>query len=209
MEMAMSDPAYAHLPEALETGAVSVEVIDASVRRILEAKFRLGLFDTPYVNEDQARDVLSDPQHREVARVAAERSAVLLRNEDSLLPLDMDQLSSIAVIGPLADSRRDTIGPWVFDFDLDETVTVLDGIRRKAGNRVRVDYAPGIPVVQRVFPSMFDMFGGDRPEDPTGFDAAAEFDRAVQLARAAEVAVVVLGAGQLGVRHLGGRRLEG
>ena len=196
MEMAMSDPAYAHLPEALETGAVSVEVIDASVRRILEAKFRLGLFDNPYVDENQARDVLSDPQHREVARVAAERSAVLLRNEDSLLPLDMDQLSSIAVIGPLADSRRDTIGPWVFDFDLDETVTVLDGIRRKAGNRVRVDYAPGIPVVQRVFPSMFDMFGGNRPEDPTGFDAAAEFDRAVQLARAAEVAVVVVGEWQ-------------
>jgi beta-glucosidase len=196
MEMAMSDPAYAHLPEALESGAVSVEVIDASVRRILEAKFRLGLFDNPYVDEDQARDVLSDPQHREVARVAAERAAVLLRNEDSLLPLDMDQLSSIAVIGPLADSRRDTIGPWVFDIDLDETVTVLDGIRRKAGNRVRVDYAPGIPVVQRVFPSMFDMFGGNRPEDPTGFDAAAEFDRAVELARAAEVAVVVVGEWQ-------------
>ncbi len=196
MEMAMSDPAYAHLPEALETGAVSIDVIDASVRRILEAKFRLGLFDNPYVDENQARDVLSDPQHREVARVAAERSAVLLRNEDSLLPLDMDQLSSIAVIGPLADSRRDTIGPWVFDFDLDETVTVLEGMRRKAGNRVRVDYAPGIPVVQRVFPSMFDMFGGNRPEDPTGFDAAAEFDRAVQLARAAEVAVVVVGEWQ-------------
>jgi beta-glucosidase len=196
MEMAMSDPAYAHLPEALDAGAVSTEVIDASVRRILEAKLRLGLFDNPYVDENQARDVLADPQHREVARVAAERSAVLLRNEDGLLPLDVDQLGSIAVIGPLADSRRDTIGPWVFDFDLDETVTVLEGIRRKAGDGVRVDYAPGIPVVQRVFPSMFDMFGGNRPEDPAGFDADAEFDHAVQVAGAADVAIIVLGEWQ-------------
>jgi beta-glucosidase len=196
LEMAMSDPAYAHLPEALAAGAVSTEVVDASVRRILEAKLRLGLFDNPYVDENQAREVLADRRHREVARVAAERSAVLLRNEDSLLPLNVDQLGSIAVIGPLADSRRDTIGPWVFDFDLDETVTVLDGIRRKAGDGVRVDYAPGVPVVQRVFPSMFDMFGGNRPEDPAGFDADAEFDRAVQMSGAADVAVVVLGEWQ-------------
>ena len=90
MEMAIQDPAYAHLPEALEAGAVSPEVLDASVRRILEAKLRLGLFDNPYVDEDRARQVLADPQHREVARVAAERSAVLLRNEGNLLPLDPD-----------------------------------------------------------------------------------------------------------------------
>jgi beta-glucosidase len=81
------------------------------------------------------------------------------------------------VIGPLADSRRDTLGPWVFDFDPDETVTVLDGIRRKVGNRVRVESALGIPVVQRVFASMFDMFGCNRPEDPDGFDDEAEFRR--------------------------------
>ena len=56
----------------------------------------------------------------------------------------------------------------MFDFDLDETVTVLDGIRRKVGNRVQVDYAAGIRVAQRVFASMFDMFGGNRPEDRAG-----------------------------------------
>jgi beta-glucosidase len=196
MEMAMTDPAYAHLPEALEGGAVSGEAIDASVRRVLEAKVRMGLFDNPYVDEERARQVLADPQHREVARVAAERSAVLLRNKDNLLPLDLEQLSSITVIGPLADSRRDTIGPWVFDFDLDQTVTVLDGIRRKAEDRVRVDYAQGIPVVQRVFPSMFDMFGRNRPQDPEGFDEAAEFDRAVQIASTADIAIVVVGEWQ-------------
>ena len=116
LEMAVSDPAYAHLPEALESGATDVRTIDASVRRILEAKIRLGLLDNPYVDEDRAREVLADPAHRDVARVAAERSAVLLRNEGGLLPLDAGALGSIAVIGPLADSARDIIGPWVFDY---------------------------------------------------------------------------------------------
>ena len=170
--------------------------MDASVRRVLEAKVRMGLFDAPYVDEDRAREVLADPAHRDVARVAAERSAVLLRNEGDLLPLDAGSLSSIAVIGPLADSKRDTLGPWVFDFDLDETVTVLAGIRAKVGDGVRVDYARGVPVVQRVFPSLFDMFPGNTPEDPEGFDEAAEFQRAVDLARDADVAAVVVGEWQ-------------
>ena len=196
MEMAIADPAYARLPEALQSGAVTEDLIDARVRKILEVKLRLGLFDGPYVDEDRAREVLADPEHREVARVAAERSAVLLRNEGSLLPLAADQLSSIAILGPLAASQRDTLGPWVFDFDLDETITVLDGIRRAVGDNVRVDYAPGIGVVQRVFPSMFDMFGGNRPADPEGFDEDAEFARAVEVAAAADSAVVVVGEWQ-------------
>jgi beta-glucosidase len=196
LEMAITDPAYGHLSEAVESGAVSEETIDASVRRVLEAKRRLGLFESPYVDEDRAREVLADPAHREVARIAAERSAVLLRNEDSLLPLNATGLKSIAVIGPLADSKRDTIGPWVFDFDLDETVTVLDGIRGAVGDEVRVEYAQGVPVVQRVFASMFDMFGSNRPEDPEGFDEDAEFQRAVDTASEADVAVVVVGEWQ-------------
>ncbi len=196
LEMAITDPAYARLPEALDSGATSTQVLDASVRRVLEAKLRMGLFDAPYVDEDRAREVLADPAHRQVAQTAAERSAVLLLNEGDLLPLDADRLSSIAVLGPLADSPRDTLGPWVFDFDLDETVTVLEGVRSKVGERVAVEHSPGVPVVQRVFPSLFDMFGGNRPQDPAGFDEDAEFARAVELARSADVAVVVLGEWQ-------------
>ena len=166
LEMAISDPAYAHLPEALESGATDVEAVDACVRRVLEAKIRMGLFDEPYVDEDRAREVLADPAHRDVARVAAERSAVLLRNEGGLLPLDAGALGSVAVIGPLADSARDIVGPWVFDFDLDETVTVLDGhpgqVERRRAGRVRTRLRPA----QRTFASMFDMFGGNSPEDP-------------------------------------------
>ena len=196
MEMAVADPAYAHLPEALESGVASEQAVDASVRRVLEAKVRMGLFEAPYIDEDLAREVLADPAHREVARVAAQRSAVLLRNEGGLLPLDGGGLRSIAVIGPLADSKRDILGPWVFDYDLDETVSVVEGIRARAGEGVRVDHARGVPVVQRVFPSLFDMFGRNKPEDPEGFEQEAEFQQAVDLARGADVAVVVAGEWQ-------------
>ena len=196
LEMAIGDPAYAHLPEALAAGTAKQSAVDDSVRRILEAKLRMGLFETPYVDEDRAREVLADPAHREVARIAAERSAVLLRNEGGLLPLDPAGLGSIAVIGPLADSRRDTLGPWVFDIDLAETVTVLDGIRASAGPSVRVEYAPGIRPAQRAFASMFDMWPGNSPVDPEGFDDTAELHRAVELARASDVAVVVVGEWQ-------------
>jgi beta-glucosidase len=196
MEMAIADPAYAHLPEAVETGAASQEAVDASVRRVLEAKLKMGLFDEPYVDEDRAREVLSDPAHRDAARTAAERSAVLLRNEGGLLPLDASSLGSIAVIGPLADSKRDTLGPWCFDFDLDETVTVLAGIRGKVGQAVKVDYAPGVRPAQRTFPSMFDMFGGNTAVGPEGFDDEAELRRAADLARQSDVAIVVAGEWQ-------------
>ncbi|HTQ89009.1 MAG TPA: beta-glucosidase BglX [Streptosporangiaceae bacterium] len=194
MEMALGDPAYAHLPEAIAAGLVDEKILDASVRRVLTAKARIGLLDDPYVDEENARTVLADPAHRAAARTAAQRSAVLLRNEGGLLPLANP--GSIAVIGPLADSRRDTLGPWVFDFDLDETVTVLDGIRNRAGAGVQVDYAPGIRPAHRTFPSMFDMFVGNAPVDPPRFDDGAELARAVRLAQASEVAVVVLGEWQ-------------
>jgi beta-glucosidase len=75
-------------------------------------------------------------------------------------------------------------------------VTVLDGIRRRVGDRVRVEYARGIGVVQRLHASMFDMWKGNRPQDPEGFDEEAEFRRAVDVASAADVAVVVLGEWQ-------------
>ena len=194
MEMAFGDPAYAHLPEAVAAGLVDEKTLDASVRRVLTAKARMGLLDDPYVDEENARTVLADPAHRAAARTAAQRSAVLLRNEGGLLPLTNP--GSIAVIGPLADSRRDILGPWVFDFDLDETVTVLDGIRNRAGAGVQVDYAPGIRLAHRTFPSMFDMFEGNLPVDPPGFDDDAELARAVSLAQASDVAVVVLGEWQ-------------
>ncbi len=196
LEMAVTDPAHAQLPAAVERGLITEAELDTAVRRVLTAKVRLGLFDQPYVDEDRARVVLADPAHRDVARVAAERSAVLLQNRESLLPLDPAGLDSIAVIGALADSPRDTLGPWIFDFDLAETVTVRAGIQALVGDRVDVAYAPGVRPGRRTYPSMFDTFPGNTPPDPEDFDDDGELERAVDLAARSDVAVVVVGEWQ-------------
>ena len=88
------------------------------------------------------------------------------------------------------------IGPWVFDYDADETITVLQGIRDRVGDAATVTYAPGIRPARRTFPSMFDMWGDNVPAEPSNFDDAAELDRAVQAAAQADVAVLVLGEWQ-------------
>jgi beta-glucosidase len=121
---------------------------------------------------------------------------VLLRNEGAVLPLSSDQVSSIAVIGPLADSQRDTLGPWIFNHDLSETVTILDGLRARAGDGVEVRHAAGVRPSFRTFPSMFDMWGGNTPDDPADFDDDAEIAAAAELAAGSDVAVVVLGEWQ-------------
>jgi beta-glucosidase len=120
---------------------------------------------------------------------------VLLRNQ-GVLPLDRSSVRQLAVIGPLADDRPATLGPWVFAPALSATVTVLEGLQRAAGDGVRVGHAPGLPVPTRVIPSPFadlaQAFGmPTSPEAP--FDEPAEFARAVELARASDVAVLVLG----------------
>ena len=196
MEMTFVDPAFDHLTAAVDDGRVSLDTLDDAVRRVLAVKIKLGLFEEPYVDEARAAEVLADPAHRKVAQVAAQRSAVLLRNEGALLPLGADALSSIAVIGPLADSKRDTLGPWVFNYDLAETVTVLEGITARVDEGVDVRFAPGVRPSQRTYPSMFDMWPNNTPADPADFDDDAEIARAADLARTSDVAVVVVGEWQ-------------
>lgn len=215
MEMCMTDPAYTRLPEAVERGLVDEAVIDQAARRVLAAKIRLGLFEHPYVDAEEGRSVLTAPWHREVATTAATRSAVLLRNEDATLPLDASTIGSIAVIGQLADSRRDTLGPWVFAYDLDETVTLLDGIRARAGG-ADVGYAPGAGLPTRLHASMFDDQDHATTETGADHDDDVEIERAVSLAARADVAIVVVGErqNQIGERasrsalDLPGRTLE-
>jgi beta-glucosidase len=195
MEMSVADPAFAHLAAALADGRVSSAQLDAAAGRILAVKEALGLFDQPFVDEEAAREVLARPAHREVAQRAAEQAAVLLRNDGGALPLAAAGLRRVAVIGPLADSARDTVGPWVFDPDLAETVTVLDGIRGYLGDRAAVSYQAGIAPPVRTFPSMFEMWEQAGDGD-AGFDPAAALEAAVGAAADADVAVVVLGERQ-------------
>jgi beta-glucosidase len=196
MEMAIEQPAFENLVDAVESGSVDVARLDDAVRRVLEVKEALGLFEQPYVDEARAERVLSDPAHREAAERTAERTAVLLRNENAILPLAANRLESVAVIGPLADSRRDTIGPWVFDYDSGETVTVLDGIRDHLAGAASVVFERGVAEPRRTFPSMFSMFGDNSPSAPEGFDADAALADAVTAAADADVAILVLGEQQ-------------
>jgi beta-glucosidase len=215
MEMCMFDPAYGSLPAAVEQGLVDEATIDIAVRRILRAKIRLGLFENPYADESASAPVLDDPAHRELARVAAERSAVLLKN-DGLLPLDPTALKSIAVIGQLGDSKRDTLGPWVFAQETSEAVSIAEGIRGRLRGAVRVDHAAGAGIPARVFESMFDRMDPTVINTSSDYDDDAEIERAVELAASADVAVVVVGErqNQIGENasrstlELAGRQLE-
>jgi len=197
MEMALigKPAAFESLPTALEQGRISRQELDSAVRRVIEAKIRLGLFENPYVDEAKAMTVLHDPSHLNAARVAAERSAVLLRNENAVLPLDAHRIKSIAVIGPLADSPRDTLGPWVFKQNNLNATTILAGIRAKVGTKIRIDYSEGVRLPARLHPSPFGMMDGPQPPK-AALDETLEIRRATELARGADVALLVLGEGQ-------------
>src|SRR3546814_12588373 len=108
MEMAMipKPAAFQSLPGALKAGKITQAELDDAVRPILETKIRMGLFEHPYVDVAKAAAVLADPEHLRLARVAAERSAVLLRNDKQLLPLARSKIKSIAVIGPPANAEN-------------------------------------------------------------------------------------------------------
>ncbi|MEV6592569.1 glycoside hydrolase family 3 C-terminal domain-containing protein [Streptomyces acidicola] len=151
------------------------------MRRVLTAKFRLGLFDNPFVDEDAAPAILAETAHRDQARSAAEQSMVLLKNDDRTLPLEAGKLTSVAVIGQLADSKRDTLGPWIFDHGTEETVTVLGGLRERLGDDARFEHAPGAGIVERVFPTPFDQMDQTVQTTPADWDDDAEIDRAPEL----------------------------
>ena len=142
------------LAKLIKDGRITTAQLDTAVRRILEAKFRIGLFENPYVDESSVASVHNNPEHRQLARLVAQRSAVLLRNEGNVLPLMKGdpKVSSIAVIGPLADSKRDVRGPWTLADDIKSSISVLEGIRnegwfkRKGRLRPRRRYGSGISV---------------------------------------------------------------
>ncbi len=193
LEMTTGTSAYEHLAQAVVDGLIDEALLDQAVLRILEAKLELGLFEAPFVDEEAAEAVLATPANRDLARTAAERSAVLLRNEDALLPLT-PAIRRVAVLGPLADAPRDCLGPWVFEQDLSETVTIRAGIAAAAPAGVTVDYAPGVAMPMRQHPWPFGrMHERDDRSDWADFDEAAGLARAVELARQADVAVLVLG----------------
>lgn len=195
MEMAMFQPATANLPKALAEGRVSMAQVDDAVRRVLEAKIRMGLFENPYVDEAAAAKLLAEPASLDAARIAGERAAVLLRNEGGLLPLDRKAVKSIAVIGTLADSPQDGLGPWTFAQNKPPTSSILQGIRDRAGAGVAVSYSVGVKMPKRLVPSIVaEAMGIPKRAEPAGGDDAG-IAEAAAAAQKADVAVLVLGEG--------------
>ena len=131
-----------HLEDLVRSGAVSEKDIDNAVRNILRVKLLLGLFENPYVDVEASRAVQYAPAHLEAACRTAEASAVLLKNDNGVLPLDSGEVRRILVTGPLADAPHDQLGTWSFDGEKDHTVTPLAALREHFPGKV--DYVPGL-----------------------------------------------------------------
>jgi beta-glucosidase len=190
MDMA-SNTYLQDLAGLVEDGTLQEAEIDAAVRPILALKVRMGLFEQPYVDESLLDKVVALPEHRQAARLAAERSMVLLRNEGSLLPLSKD-MKNVAVIGPLADSMEATEGSWMVFGHQPAAVTLLQGIRAKLPG-ANVEYAPG-PLIKRTIPSFFEaMEPGYQMAEQTPEEAELAFQKALETARGAELVILVLG----------------
>ena len=195
VNMEMTSSTYReNLPAAVKSGLVTEATIDDLVRPILAMKYRLGLFAQPYVDMARFHELTGSPQQRSAARAAAEQTAVLLRNQDSALPLKKS-LRSIAVIGPLADSKLDTLGSWAIHANREDVITIAQGIR-EALPGAAVSVAQGVDL-QRGTPTIFDE---QVPPTPPQFTTPAAreqgFQQALDIARSAEVSVLVLGEAQ-------------
>lgn len=130
-DMDMEGYAYTrHLADQVRRGKVKQSVLDDAVRRVLVKKFEMGLFDDPYRYSDAAREqaALNDPEHARIARDVARKTLVLLKNEQNALPLSKG-LKSLAVIGPLAEAKRDLEGGWIVQSDTSRVVSVVEGLR--------------------------------------------------------------------------------
>jgi beta-glucosidase len=166
------EPAYmGPLIENVEEGRVPRELVDRALRRVLEQKFRLGLFEHPYVDPEQAVKIVHSKEHQELALQTAREGMVLLKNDHNLLPLQKT-LKSIAVIGPNADNANNQLGDYSPRKVLQHVVTVLEGIKGKVSPATRVAYFKGC-----------DVFGADK----------STFQKAVEAAKGADVAVVAVG----------------
>jgi len=172
IDMDMMGGIYAgQLADLVRSNVVSEAALDESVRRVLRSKFILGLFDNPYVDPATEAAVILRDDHVAAARDAAQKSMVLLKNEGAFLPLAED-IGSIAVIGPLADNQNDPLGAWHTMGRPQDVVAVLAGIQHRVAPTTTVTYAQGSTVTG--------------PET----DGFAE---AVEAARNADVAIVVVG----------------
>ena len=180
------------LEQSLEEGRIPMADIDRACRLILEAKYKLGLFDDPYryCDPQRAATRIFTPEHRAEARRIAGESFVLLKNAGDVLPLA--RKGTIAVVGPLAASRENMPGTWSVATDLTKPLTLVEGVRQVAGKKVNVLYAKGSNVVRdETLERHVTMFGRDIPRD--GRTDEQLRDEALAIAAKADVVIAALG----------------
>jgi beta-glucosidase len=173
VDMEMASNTYAdQLAALVEEGRISVGRVDTMVANVLRAKFRLGLFDSPYA-EPGAFPAIANAEHLAAAREAALQSVVLLKNHDRTLPLSIHDLRSLAVIGPLADDPYEQLGTWIFDGDPQLSHTPLQAIRESVAGSAEVRFARAMETTRS-----------------KGRDGFAE---AIEMAKASDAAILFLG----------------
>jgi len=180
------------LEKSLNEGKVTEAEINLACRRMLEAKYKLGLFEDPYryCDFERAKTEISTPEHKRIAREAATQTFVLLKNEAQALPLE--KKGKIALIGPLADNRFNMAGMWAVACDHEQSVTVLEGFKAALEGKAEVHYAKGANIVDD--PEYDKRFNWGQ----SGVDARTPEQmrqEAVALASRCDVVVAVMGEG--------------
>lgn len=165
-----SDNSYEALNSLVENGLLDVKYIDQSVSRILRAKFAMGLFENPYPNKNAFKDI-HNQEHISLAKLIADESIVLMKNEDNILPLNIEKVKSIALIGPNADQVQ--FGDYTWTRDNKDGITLRSALHSKIGDKVKINYARGCDIVS---------------DNKTGFEAALE------ASRKSDVSIIVVGS---------------
>ncbi|SDD63464.1 beta-glucosidase [Paenibacillus sp. CF095] len=192
IDMEMSGEMFGqYLVQALTEGKLDVQVLDQAVSRVLALKFRLGLFDQPYVDADRAAEVIGSEAHVQLARQLAAEGVVLLKNEAETLPLSIANVGRIAVIGPNADQAYNQLGDYTSPQPKSKVATVLDGIRSKLANHVE----------GQTEKSSVGPLSGDSSMDEVLYvpgcrikgDSKEGFERAIEVASQADTVIMVVG----------------
>lgn len=168
MEM-VSETFIKNLKQSLSENRVSMADIDNAVRNVLRLKYRLGLFENPYISTSQ--EVKYAEAHLAAAQKAVERSVILLKNNNQTLPLQ--GVRTVAVVGPLADAPYEQMGTWVFDGEKEQTRTPLRALKEMYGNQVKILYEPAL------------AYSRDKDK--------SRFPQAVSIARQADVVLAFVG----------------
>jgi Beta-glucosidase-related glycosidases len=187
----VSDAFSGTLKKSVEEGKVSAAVIDAACRRILEAKYKLGLFDDPYkyCDVNRPKKQIFTKEHRAIARKTASESFVLLKNE-GVLPLS--KKGTIAVVGPLANTRSNMPGTWSVAAVLDNAPSLVEGLREVVGDRAKVVTAKGSNLIGDAdYEKRATMFGRELHRDNR--TDRELLDEALKVAAGADVIVAALG----------------